>query len=124
MIRIESNQPTKRNNAQLMFATATGAALGMGSRYLVPTKAEMRSLKSSADTFFSNTATAARGANRSMLKYGAVGALAAAAITLLTKLLGAKQEQKQEQADTFEYSKLQALIDAPEYACEILLYED
>ena len=124
MIRIESNQPTKRNNAQLMFTTATGAALGMGSRYLVPTKAEMRSLKSSADTFFSNTATAARGANRSMLKYGAVGALAAATITLLTKLLGAKQEQKQEQADTFEYSKLQALIDAPEYACEILLYED
>jgi len=59
-----------------------------------------------------------------MLKYGAVGALAAAAITLLTKLLGAKQKQKQEQADTFEYSKLQALIDAPEYACEILLYED
>ena len=25
--------------------------------------------------------------------------------------------------DSFEYSKYQALIDAPDYACEILLYE-
>ena len=120
--RIDSNQPTKRNNAQLMLSTATGAAIGMGSRYIVPTKAEMKTFKTAADTFFSNASTTARGANRSMLKYGAIGALAAATITLLTKLLANKQPAQQ--ADTFEYSKYQALIDAPEYACEILLYED
>lgn len=120
--RIDSNQPTKRNNAHLMLSTATGAALGMGSRYVIPTKAELGTIKNAADTFFSNASTAARGANRSMLKYGAIGALAAATVTLLAKLLSNKQPQAQ--TDTFEYSKLQAIIDAPEYACEILLYED
>ena len=120
--RLNSNQPTKRNNAQLMLSTATGAALGMGSRYIIPTKAEMGTLKNAADTFFSNASVATRGANRSILKYGAIGALAAATVTLLTKLLGNKKPQAQ--GDTFEYSKYQALIDAPEYACEILLYED
>ena len=120
--RLNSNQPTKRNNAHLMLSTATGAALGMGSRYILPTKTELSALKTSADTFFSNASTAARGANRSMLKYGAIGALAAATITLLTKLLS--NNKPKTQTDTFEYSKYQALIDAPEYACEILLYED
>ena len=119
--RLNSNQP-KRNNAHLMLSTATGAALGMGSRYIVPTKAEMGTLKTAADTFFSNASTTARGANRSMLKYGAIGAVAAATITLLTKLLSNKEAQAK--TDTFEYSKYQAIIDAPEYACEILLYED
>ena len=121
--RLNSNQPTKRNNAQLMLTTATGAALGMGSRYILPTKAELGTLKTSADTFFSNASTAARGANRSMLKYGAIGAVAAAAVTLLAKLLGSKNSKVQN-SDTFEYSKYQAIIDAPEYACEILLYKD
>ena len=57
-----------------------------------------------------------------VLKYAAGGAIIAAGISLLTKLF-AKPEKVQQQ-DTFEYSKYQALIDAPEYACEILLYED
>ena len=26
--------------------------------------------------------------------------------------------------DSFEYSKYKALIDAPEYACELILYDD
>ncbi|MBR5305103.1 MAG: hypothetical protein IKU37_09785 [Candidatus Gastranaerophilales bacterium] len=119
--RIDSKQP-KRNNAGLMLSATTGAAIGMGSRYLLPTKAEIKSIGTAADTFFSSASTAARGANRSMLKYGALGAIAAATITLLTKLLSNKKPQTQ--TDTFEYSKYQAIIDAPEYACEILLYGD
>ena len=119
---IDSNQPKKRNNAQLMLTTATGGALGMGARYLVPTKKEMSSIKSAADTFFSSTSTLARGTNRSMLKYGAIGAAAAATAHIFSNLLSNKKQEKY--SDTFEYSKYQALIDAPEYACEILLYED
>lgn len=123
MIRIESNQPTKRNNARLVLTTATGAALGMGARYLVPTKAELSSLKSNSDTFFSSVSTVARGANRSMLKFGAIGAVAAAGIYLVSKLFKKPQEENKF-ADSFEYSKYQALIDAPEYACEVLIYGD
>ena len=122
MIKIESSQPNKTNNARLMLTTATGAAAGAAARYVVPTKAEWKGAKESADSFFSNAASTARSANRSILKYAAGGAIIAAGISLLTKLF-AKPEKVQQQ-DTFEYSKYQALIDAPEYACEILLYED
>ena len=126
MTRVDLNQPKKRNNARLMLTTATGAALGMASRYVVPTKAEFNSMKNSADTFFSNAATTARGANRSMLKYGGIGAIAAAGIYLASKIFSkdSKQAKQENQGDTFEFSKYQALIDAPEYACELLLYTE
>lgn len=120
--RIDANQPKKANKAHLMLATATGAAMGMGSRYLVPTKAEMKSLGSAADTFFSNAATTARGANRSMLKYGAIGALAAGTIALLAKLFTNKKQETP--IDSFEYSRIQAIVDAPDSIAELYLYGD
>ena len=120
--RIDSNQPTKRNNAQLMLTTATGAALGAGARFVVPTKNEMSSFKTAADTFFSNAQTSARGANRSILKYAGLGAIIAAGVHTLTKLVAKNNASKN--GDSFEYSRYQALIDAPEYATEILIYGD
>ena len=104
-----------------MLTTATGAALGAEARYVVPTKNECKNMKSSSDTFFSNVAANARSANRSILKYATVGAVVAAGVSLVSRLFA---KPKQTAQDTFEYSKLQAYIDAPEYACEILLYED
>ena len=117
MIRsIDSNQPTKRNNAHLMLSTATGAALGAGARYILPTKVE-------ADTFLSNASVAARGANRSILKYSAVGAVIAGGIYLISKLFNS-QKAKETQIDTFEINKYQALLETPGYAWEYVLYED
>ena len=121
MMKIQANQPTKRNNAQLVLNTAMGAAVGCASRYVLPTKNELGSMKTCADTFFSNASTSARGASRSVLKYAGIGALVAGVIHLASRLFSQKA---QEQTDTFEYSKYSAIIDAPEYACEILLYED
>ena len=117
MMKIQANQPTKRNNAQLVLNTTMGAALGSAARYVVPTKSEMGSMKSCADTFFSNASASARGANRSILKYAGIGALVAGVCHLASRLISQKN---QENADTFEYSKYSAIIDAPEYACEIL----
>ena len=123
MIRsIDSNQQTKRNNAHLMLTTAMGGAIGAGARYIVPTQNEVKSLKTVADTFFSNASVAARGANRSILKYAGIGAIIAAGIHCVKNLLTRKNEETS--GDTFEYSKYAALIDASEYACEILIYED
>ena len=118
--RLDSNQPIKRNNAQLLLTTATGAALGAGARFVVPTKNEMSSFKTASDSFFSNAKTSARGANRSILKYAGMGAVIAAGVHTLAKLFAKNNAQKT--GDTFEYSKFQALIDAPEYATEILIY--
>ncbi len=121
MMRIESNQPTKRSNARLMLSTAAGAALGAGARYIMPTKTEVGKIKAAGDTFFSNAATAARGANRSILKYAGIGALIAAGAHLLSRVITKNNEKY---ADSFEYSKYQAIIDAPDYATEIFLYGD
>ena len=107
-MRIESNQPTKRNNARLMLTTAPGAALGAGIRYILPTQAEMKTLKQSADTFFSNAATAARGSKRSILKYAGIGAIVAGGVHLLTKLF-AKKQDKAQTGDVVEFSKYQSL---------------
>ena len=123
MMRIETTQPTKRNNAQLMLTTATGAALGMGARYIIPTKNEFKNLKGAADSFFSNASTAARGANRSMLKYGAIGALIAATVSLLTKLISSKNDEPN-YTDTFEYSQFKTMFELPEVACELYIYEN
>ncbi len=116
---IQQAQP-KRSNAALSLATATGAGLGAVSRYVVPTKKELGSFvnKDAVDTFVSNTACATRGANRSILKYSGIGALAGAGLVLLSKLFPKKEEYNT------EYSKLGALIDAPDYACEIMWYGD
>lgn len=124
MIRsIDSNQQTtKRNNAHLMLTTAVGGTLGAGARYIVPTKAEMKSFGAAADTFFSNTKVAARGTNRSILKYGAIGAVVAAGLTIISKLIKNNKQTNQFE-DSFEYSKYAALIEAPDIAAELFLYD-
>lgn len=122
MIRsIDSNQPNRKNNTHLMLSTATGAALGATARYIVPTKNEIGSLKTAGDTFFSSAATNARGANRSILKYAGIGAVIAAGISLIAKLV--KNHQVQKQTDSFEYTKYEALLDTPGYAWEYVLYD-
>jgi len=124
MIRsIDSNQQTKRNNAHLMLTTAMGGAMGAGARYLVPTSAEMKSFKTATDSFLSNASVAARGANRSILKYSAAGAVVAAGLYLASKIFGNKNAQTPKYEDTFEYSKYAALIEAPDIAGEFFLYD-
>ena len=124
MIRsIDSNQQTKRNNAHLMLTTATGAALGAGARYIVPTSAEMKSLKTASDTLLSNANVVARGANRSILKYSAIGAVVAMGLSLISKLFNNKNTQAPKYEDSFEYTKYAALIEAPDIAGEFFLYD-
>lgn len=121
--RIDSNpQTVKRNNTHLMLTTAVGGVLGAGARYIVPTKAEVQSFNAAADTFFSNAKVAARGANRSILKYGTVGAIVAAGLTIASKLIK-NDKQANKDSDTFEYSKYAALIEAPDIAAEFFLYD-
>ena len=105
-----------------MLTTAAGATVGSLARYVIPTGDELRNFSTAKDTFFSNASTAARGANRSILKYAGIGAIIAAGIHCVKNLLTRKNEETS--GDTFEYSKYAALIDASEYACEILIYED
>lgn len=116
---IQQTQP-KKSNAALSLAAATGAGLGAVSRYVLPTKKELGTFinKEAVDTFVSNSACATRGANRSVLKYSGIGALVGAGLVLLSKLFPKKEES------SAEYSKLGALIDAPDYACEIMWYGD
>ena len=120
---IDSTQPTKRSNAHLMLTTATGAALGAGARYVLPTKNEMQSFRTMGDTFFSNVATSARGSNRSILKYSVVGAVVAGGAYLLGKFF-ANKKPEQKYDDIYEFSRYSAIIDAPDIACEILLYDE
>ena len=102
-----------------MLATATGAVAGAGARFVLPTKNEFNTIKTATDSFFSSTSTVARGSKRSILKYAGIGALIAAGIHTIAKAV----KKSKETTDSIEYSKYQAIIDAPEYACEILLYE-
>ncbi|MBQ8476297.1 hypothetical protein IJ531_04465 [bacterium] len=107
-------EPKRRNFPSLGLSAGVGAAVGTGLRYIVPTKAELQS----ADSFISSAAMNARGANRSILKYGGIGALAALGLALIIRAFNPQHKQ-----DTgIEYTKLGALIDAPDYACEIMWY--
>lgn len=110
----------KRNNAHTMLLGTTGAALGAAARYYVPTKEELSLIKSKqADGFFSTAKAAARANKRSILKYAGVGAIIAAGIGLIVKLIKDSKLPKQ-QPEKIEYSKMGALIDASDYACEIM----
>lgn len=99
----------KRNNSHIMLSSAVGAAVGAGARYIVPTKTELNQLinKDAVDTFVSNTATAARGSKRSILKYGGIGAAIAAGLSVLAKAFSSKNRE------ALEYSKYAALMDTP-----------
>ncbi|MBR2068325.1 MAG: hypothetical protein IJ877_01055 [Candidatus Gastranaerophilales bacterium] len=107
-------EPKRRSFPSLGLSAGVGAAVGTGLRYIVPTKAEL----ASSDSFVSSAAMNARGASRSILKYGGIGALVALGIALVAKAFAPHQKQE----TNIEYTKLGALIDAPDYACEIMWY--
>ncbi len=112
----QSNNNVYRTTA---VASAIGAVAGAGARYVVPTKSELSSLinKDAVDSFISSSAANARGSNRSILKYGGIGALAAAGLALLSKIFPNKKPE-----NNTDYSKMGALLDAPDYAVEIMWY--
>ena len=107
-------EPKRKHFPSLGVSAGVGAAVGAGLRYIIPTKAEL----SSVDSFVSTTAMAARSQGRSILKYGAIGALFATGIALLSKAI----HNRQNSDTSVEYTKLGALVDAPDYACEIMWY--
>ena len=109
-------EPKKRNFPSLAMSAGAGAILGAGARYILPSKKEL----SSADKFLSSTAMSARGAGRSILKYGALGAAIAAGIALLIKAFTPQHKEN----TNVEYTKLGALVNAPDYACEIMWFSE
>jgi len=118
---IQPTQQPKRNNGKLALSTAAGAVAGAAARYAIPTKTEIKNIvnKDAIDTFVSNNATQARGAGRSVLKYAGAGALVAAGLNLLSRIFPDKNAY--EKANS-EYTKFGALVDAPDYAVEIMWY--
>ena len=118
--KITATEP-KKTKPSVALATAGGAGIGALSRYVIPRKGELNNLfnKASVDQFVSSTAK--RGADRSILKFGAIGALIAGGLSLVSKAL--KYDSK-ENTTSFEYNKLGAIIDAPAYACEIVWHQD
>ena len=112
---ISKVEPSKRNNPSLTLSAGAGALAGAASRYVIPTKDEMKSV----DTFVSSSATAARSSGRSILKFGGIGAAVALGLNFLYRAFNV---DKKPQDTTIEYTKLGALIDAPYYACEIMWY--
>ena len=103
-LTIQTTQPRRRPNTTLM--AAAGAAIGAGARYVLPTKKELSSLlnKESVDTFVS------------------VGALVAAGISIISHALKPKKDE--EQFENIQYKKYEAILDAPEYACQITWLAD
>ena len=115
---IQITEPAKNNGAKLMATGAVGAAMGAGARYVLPTKAEMSSIlnKDAVDSFVSSASTQARSADRSILKYAGIGGAVALLLGALSKVFP-KHEDK-----NIEYSKYGALLDAPDYAVEVMWY--
>ena len=111
---ISITEPKRKKVPSVAISAGAGAVVGAGARYLVPSKNEMLS----ADKFISSAAMNARANGRSILKFGAIGALAASGLALLAKLF--TPEHKSDA--NVEYSKLGALVDASDYACEIMWY--
>ena len=116
--KIQITEPNKSISGKVAATGALGAAVGAGARYIVPTKAEASSIfnKDAVDTFVSNASTKARGADRSILKYAGIGGAAALLIGAIAKIFP-KTENKPD-----EYSKYGALLDAPDYAVEVMWY--
>ena len=99
-----------------------GAAVGVAARHIIPTKQELPAIKNGCDEFISSAAMANRANNRSILKYGAIGALIAGGITMAAKALN--KNKQNEYDDEFQYSKYQALLDASDYACLVTWWGD
>ena len=116
---IKPIQSTQSNYAKFTLATLAGGALGATSRYFVPTANEAKNLKSGFDTFVSSTAREARGKNRSIIKYGAIGAIITGGLYLISKALNKTTPQQ----EAF-YSKYGSAMEAPDYAYEMIFYND
>lgn len=116
--KIQTTQPKKSHHA---LAAAVGAMAGAVGTFVLPSKAELKALK--ADTFISKTAMSNRAADRSMLKFIGVGALAAVGINALIKAVKT-HSAKNSEAAKIQYSKWDALIDASDYACMVTWYND
>lgn len=110
----------KTNNKNLVLSSAAGAIAGCGARYIIPTKQEFTSLfnKKAFDTFTSSASTGARGADRSILKYAGIGAAIAAGLSYIVKSFTNKNQE-----ENVEYTKLGALLDSSDYACQVLWYQ-
>ena len=115
---IQITEPKSNNYGKLVATGALGAAMGAGARYVVPTKKEVSAIlnKEAMDSFVSSASAQARGANRSILKYAGIGGAAALLLTAISKIF-----PKHEDKNT-EYSKYGALLDAPDYAVEVMWY--
>lgn len=112
----------KKNNHSVILPATMGALAGAAARYIVPTKAELTKMlnKESVDSFVSSAKISARSANRSILKYGAIGAMIAGLGALITKAL-----TSQKQNHTLDYSKYGAVIDSSiDSAYAMIWYED
>ena len=116
---IEPKSNTRRNIPTGVTALI-GATAGIGARYIMPTKAELSKAinKDVVDSFTSSAAMAARSAKRSAVQYGTLGAFFAVSAKALYDIFTKKSNRD------VQYSKLGALIDAPDYACEMLWYND
>lgn len=111
---ISKVEPKRRTTPSMGLAATAGALAGTAARYVIPSKVD----KNAVDTFVSTASKRAQ--DRSILKYGGIGALIAIGANLINKALH-KDENKQDDT-VVEYTKLGALIDAPDYACEIMWY--
>ncbi|MBR1617214.1 hypothetical protein IJ670_03595 [bacterium] len=100
------------NKYSLPLTVGAGAVVGALSRYVLPTKSESGSLlnKQNFDTFVSSTAK--RGADRSILKYGAAGAFVAATIYLISKAINYNKKNQEK----FQSTMLGAAMDMPAYS--------
>jgi len=112
---IKPIQSTQTNYAKFTLATLAGGTVGAISRYFVPTASEAKNLKSSFDTFVSSAAREARGKNRSITKYGAVGAIITGGLYLASKMFAKKSAQ----TDAV-YSRYASAMETPDYAYEMI----
>lgn len=124
-MRVNAVEKTQFGNRQrsnnFALSTVAGAAVGAGARYLLPTKEQMKSMfsKESVDSFVLSANK--RGAERSILKYTAVGAVIAAGLNLVAKTFSKTNREKQE----FDFTKYEALHDTPaDSAYAIMWYGD
>ena len=117
-VQTVTTKPNNRYSGTLLAGT-TGAVAGAGARYVIPQKGDFSSVfnKEAVDKFVSSASTKARGESRSILKYAGIGAIAAIALNFLSKVFPKPKEEP-----SHEYTKWNALIDAPDYACEIMWY--
>ncbi len=113
---INSAQTPKRRNAHVMLATAAGASVGALSRYVLPAKKDLSSVFNK-DTF-SKAVMSQRAQSRSILRYAGIGAVIAGGLAILKNIF----QHGEKQSEPFKYSKYGAMIDAPDYAVEIMYY--